>query len=221
MTVHPLRVKEIRKYFNTRMTSIGGRARVWSAVCDYLRHEISFHKTVLDIGAGHGDFINQIDADEKMAVDANPETAQWCNPDVKFYHAELPVLPLADQTVDVIFASNVLEHFDTNNLLMLMQEIRRCLRPGGKLILMQPNIYYAYRVYWDDFTHVKAFSHRSLFDFLTGEGFEVIRMEKRFLPFSFRSHFPASRLLTRLYLASPWRPLAGQMLCVAKVLGKP
>ena len=40
--------------------------------------------------------------------------------------------------------------------------------------------------------------------------------EKKFLPFSFKSFLPKSYWITRLYLASFWRPLAAQMLVVAQ-----
>jgi hypothetical protein len=63
---------------------------------------------------------------------------------------------------------------------------------------------------------VRAFSHVSLSDFLVSRGYRLLRVEKKFLPFSFKSLLPKSYWMTRLYLASFWRPLAGQMLVVAQ-----
>ncbi len=66
-----------------------------------------------------------------------------------------------------------------------------------------------------DYTHVKAFSHVSLADFVVSRGFALAAVEKRFLPLTLKSRLPKSYWLTRLYLSLPWRPMAGQMLVVA------
>ncbi len=53
-------------------------------------------------------------------------------------------------------------------------------------------------------------------DLLVASGFEVTRVHSRFLPFSMKGRMPVHPLLVRLYLRSPWRPCAGQMLVVAQ-----
>ena len=83
-------------------------------------------------------------------------------------------------------------------------------------MLMQPNIFYAYREYWDDYTHKKAFSHNSLCDFLASQGFIVDRVEGRFIPFSLKSRLPKSHWLTKLYLALPFRVFAKQMFVMGR-----
>lgn len=61
-----------------------GRSRVWRAICEYLQPLVPAEATVMDVGAGYCDFINQIRAREKYAVDLNPETSRWCASDVRF-----------------------------------------------------------------------------------------------------------------------------------------
>ena len=51
---------------------------------------------------------------------------------------------------------------------------RRKLSPNGSLTILQPNYRYAYREYFDDFTHVSIYSHVSLCDFLMANGFEIV-----------------------------------------------
>jgi hypothetical protein len=63
---------------------------------------------------------------------------------------------------------------------------------------------------------VRAFSHVSLRDFLAWRGYRIVALEKRFMPFSFKSALPKSYWLTKLYLASWWRPRAAQMLAVVE-----
>src|SRR2546421_5701439 len=99
---------------------------------------------------------------------------------------------------------------------VLFDRLEILLPANGRVIVTHPNSFYCYRRYWDDFTHVRAFSHVSLRDFLVSRGYQIVRMEPRFLPFSFHSFLPKSYALTKLYLASFWRPLAGQMLAVAQ-----
>jgi SAM-dependent methyltransferase len=188
---------------------------VWRAICEYLQPYIAPADTVLELGPGYCDFINQIRAAKKYAVDLNPDVAQYCAGDVTFRHASAEELPLDAASVNVIVASNLLEHLDPGQLDGLFAHIDRILRPRGTLILIQPNIFYAYRQYWDDYTHVKAFSHVSLADFVVSRGFAIAAVEKRFLPLTLKSRLPKSYWLTRLYLSLPWRPLAGQMLVVA------
>ena len=58
---------------------------MWKAICEYLQKFVAPSSTVMDVGAGYCDFINQIQAQTKYAVDTNDKTARWCAaPDVRF-----------------------------------------------------------------------------------------------------------------------------------------
>lgn len=202
-------------YFETRYAFDPGRAKVWRALCDHLQTEIPASATVLDLGPGYGDFINQIRAKKKYAMDLHAGSKDSLAADVTFIQGSALDIPLPEASVDVVFASNFLEHFDDRDLEVLFAQLRKVLSPRGRLVLVQPNYFYSFREYWDDYTHKKAFSHRSIGDFLGAQGFTVRRMEPRFLPFTFKSRLPKSYWLTRLYLNLPYRPLAKQMLVVA------
>jgi SAM-dependent methyltransferase len=204
-------------YFRTRYAYDNGRAGVWRAICEYLQPEVPVRATLLELGAGYCDFINQIEAPIRYALDVDPTAAEYCAEGVQFLRASALDIPLPPGSVDLIFASNLLEHFDDTELKMLVARIRGLLRPGGRLILIQPNYFYAYREYWDDYTHKKAFTHVSLNDFLVANGFRIRCAEPRFLPFSFKSRVPRSYWLARLYLHAPWRPRAKQMLVIADI----
>ena len=78
--------------------------------------------------------------------------------------------------------------------------------------LLQPNYRFAYREYFDDYTHVAVYSDRSLCDFLAANGFRVLECRPRFLPLTIKSRLPVSAMLIRLYLLSPWKILGKQML---------
>ena len=62
--------------------------------------------------------------------------------------------PLPDASLDVVFTSNFFEHLpDKAALGRTLDEIRRCLRPGGRLVAMGPNIKYLPGAYWDFWDH--------------------------------------------------------------------
>jgi SAM-dependent methyltransferase len=114
-----------------------------------------------------------------------------------------------------VFASNLLEHLDRDASNRLLGEAKRVLRPGGRLILMQPNFRLNPGRYFDDFTHVAIFTDQSLSDYLASQGWTVTDVLARFLPLTLKSRGSGLTFLVPWYLRSPLKPLAGQMLVVA------
>jgi dolichol-phosphate mannosyltransferase len=93
---------------------------------------------------------------------------------------------LADETVDVVFSSNLFEHLpDKASLLAFVIEIARVLRPGGRLLVMGPNIRVLPGEYWDYFDHQIPLTEEAL---------------PRFLPYTVRSRLPKWRWLVKAYL---------------------
>lgn len=204
------------EYYETRYTFDVGRARVWKAIAEYLQRFINEESdSVLDLGAGYCDFINNVKAKRKLAVDQNPVSGQYCREDVVFFTSSVTNLSVLDSnSIDVLFASNLLEHLDDAEMMEAMQEFGRILKNGARVILMQPNYRYAYKEYFDDYTHKKVYTHVSLRDFFQANGYESIKVVPRFLPFSLKSKLPKSYFLTKLYLRLFYRPMAKQMLLV-------
>jgi SAM-dependent methyltransferase len=124
---------------------------------------------------------------------------------------------LPDASVDLVFASNLFEHLAKDDFAETLVQLRQKLKPDGTLIILQPNYRRAYREYFDDYTHISVFSDVSLCDFLVAHGFQVLESRAGFLPLSVKSRLPVSRFLIRLYLASPWKPGAKQMLVRARI----
>ena len=205
----------MKNYFETRFSFDYDRRKVWSAICEYLQIFINKNDTVLDLGAGYCDFINNIRAKNKIAVDLNEKSLDFCAKDVRFVLSSSSNLEfLLNNSVDVIFSSNLFEHLDDFQLESTIKEIYRVLKKDGRLILIQPNFRFAYREYFDDYTHKKIFSDVSLSDFLNANEFNKIVVLPKFLPFSFKSWLPKSYWLTKLYLLLPIKPMAKQMLLV-------
>ena len=124
---------------------------------------------------------------------------------------------IEDSTVDFAFASNLFEHLSQSQLASVLFALSKKLARAGTLTILQPNYRYAFREYFDDYTHVTVWSHVSLADFLLANGFEIVELFPRFLPLTIKSRLPVWPFLIQTYLALPVKPLGKQMLLVARV----
>jgi SAM-dependent methyltransferase len=204
-------------YRSSRFTFDRRRRSAWKAIAAYLQGYAPESGAVLDLGSGYCDFIAEIRARTRWAVDLHMDPAEHAPEGVTPLCRDVEDLtPVPDASLDLVFASNLLEHLDDAKLVRVMDSVKAKLKAGGRFIALQPNYRHAYRRYFDDYTHVKVFTHVSLADFLASRGLEVERVAARFLPFSLKSRLPVWPWLVALYLRSPFRPFAGQMLVVAR-----
>ena len=95
--------------------------------------------TVLDLGAGAG-IVEAMNfrglAARVCGVDLDPRVSG--NPYLdEGLVADAGKIPYPDETFDLVFADNVMEHIDEPN--QVFAEIARVLRPGGKLLFKTPN----------------------------------------------------------------------------------
>jgi SAM-dependent methyltransferase len=218
---------ELEGLYRRRFADVSQRRRaaLWEVLCRVsLQRFIEPQDTVVDLGAGFCEFINTIRCGSKIAVDAKPSVRECAASDVRVVTGEIPgvLAEIRGASVHVVFCSNFFEHLrDKAQLLEVLAEVRRMLVPGGRLIVLQPNIRYAYREYWDFFDHHVALSHESLAEALGIAGFDIEVVRPRFLPYTTRSRVPQSPWVLRVYLAlAPMQWLFGkQMLIVARTPG--
>lgn len=204
-------------YFESRFTPDPARDAVWAAIARYLQRYVPAAGSVLDLGAGYCSFVNHVRAAERHALDVSPSFVAHAGPGVTTHVGSCEDLSAFELgRFDVVFASNLLEHLEWPAIDRTLAEARRVLKPAGRLLLIQPNFRYCSREYFDDYTHRTVFTHVSLTDLLRSRGFAVERVDPRFLPFSFKSRAPKWGFLVGLYLRLPARPLARQMLVVAR-----
>lgn len=204
-------------YFNHNPPSDKKRNEIWEIIARYLQKEIPLNSAVLDLGAGRCNFINNIKAREKHALDVFSEIKKHADSDVITHvQSSASMKNLKSGYFDVVFASNLFEHLTREDVKKTLTEVRRILKQGGKLIIVQPNFKYAYKEYWDDYTHIMPFTHIGMTDLLSSYGFAIAKCIPRFLPFSMRSRFRSMHYLMKLYLHLPIKPQAKQMLIIAK-----
>lgn len=196
---------------------LAARRGVWREIVRYVAADVGPVETVIELGPGYGDFIDQYPAKRRIAFDLNPETRAWIGPEVELHvdcASGLATLPA--ESADLVFASNFLEHLDAPAVEEILEAAHRVLRPGGRIALIQPNHRRCAEHYFDDPTHVTVFDDRNIREWLVCAGFRVTRVDPGLLPFSMKSRAPKWPLLVRLYLHSPWRPLAAQMYVVGE-----
>jgi SAM-dependent methyltransferase len=197
------------------------RARIWSELCrSYFQRFIPKDSILLDLGCGWGEFINSIQAGKKLAMDLNPEAPKHLKPDIHFIHQDCSTKwPIQDGMLDVVFTSNFFEHLPSkDNLLATIREANRCLKSGGLLMCMGPNIKYVGGAYWDFSDHYLPLSEASMEAFLRLAGFRELRTIKRFLPYTMAKRLQPPIAVLQLYLKMPfvWRIFGRQFLIFAR-----
>ena len=194
---------------------------IWQVLCrHFFQQYVASSDTVVDLACGYGEFINNIRAGEKIAVDLNPDARQFLGPQVRFEQVDAAGLgSLLQGDADVVFTSNFLEHLpDKAALEALLDQVLEALKPGGRFLVMGPNLRYLPGQYWDFYDHHLGLTHLSLCEVLNNLGFELERCIDRFLPYTTRGALPTHPALVRAYLAVPpaWRLLGKQFLIVAR-----
>jgi SAM-dependent methyltransferase len=205
-------------YHASRLPYDSKRAVVWNALWRFhFSNQIGAQDCVLDLGSGYGEFINSVAARRRIAVDAWPGFTGYLQTGVEGVVAPVTELGfLDDESVDFAFASNLFEHVTQADLATVLRILRSKLSARGTLTILQPNWRYAFREYFDDYTHITVYSHTSMADFLAANGWEVLEVRPRFLPLTIKSRLPVSPWLIGTYLRLPISPLGKQMLLRAR-----
>ena len=117
----------------------------------FQRHLIAYKEaakiisgTVLEIGSGEGYGITELApiADKFIAVDkykTNISKDLQGKNDITFIQSEVPPLSEIDnESVDYVVTFQVIEHIPDD--ILFLKEIKRVLKPGGRLIMTTPNL---------------------------------------------------------------------------------
>lgn len=112
---------------------------------------------LLEVGGGNG---YQARALRSFGYDVSSVDIPGSMHDAKFFEVaryDGRNLPFADESFDVVFSSNVLEH--VSDLPYLLAEMRRVLRPGGVAVHLMPSA--SWRV-WTTISYYASFALRAL-----------------------------------------------------------
>jgi SAM-dependent methyltransferase len=100
-----------------------------------------------------------------------------------------------DETFDIVFLFEVIEHLSLEDGLDMLKTIHALLSNGGHLILTTPNIFNPSR-FWRDATHKVAYCYDELGGILLGSGFSIVSMHR-----TYNDAF--HRFLFRVYIMAP------------------
>lgn len=196
------------------------RQAVWRVlIADFFQPYIQPGDTVLDLGCGYGEFINQISCKKRFAMDLNPDAPNRVTSDVKCLLQDCSTeWPFEENALNVVFTSNFFEHLpDKNALGRTLDETYRCLAPGGRIIAMGPNIKYLHGAYWDFWDHHLALTSDSLSEALKNRKFKVEKSIGKFMPYRMDNTRQYPLFFVRAYLRLPlaWKFFGKQFLVVA------
>jgi len=200
------------------------RNKIWKVLCtDFFQAFIPEQSTVLDLGAGWCEFINNISADHKIAMDLNPDTGDLLAPGIRHIQQDCSVKwPVDDNSLDVVFTSNFLEHLpDKASVQRTITEAFRSLKESGAIICLGPNIKYLPGAYWDFWDHHVPLTDNSCCELLKMTGFSIERSIPRFLPYTMSQSSRPPLFLFKLYCKLPvvWPFFGKQFLIVARKAG--
>jgi ubiquinone/menaquinone biosynthesis C-methylase UbiE len=167
-----------------------GAPWAWARRRALLLAELQPGDRLLDLGCGEGHFVAAARAAGAEVVGVDIAEAALERARVLVPGADLRLvepdgsLPLAHAAVDVVWCSEVLEHVP--DTIALLTEVRRVLRPGGRLLLTVPDhgrlrrlaiALLAHERHYDPLgQHLRFYTRRSLRGALVATGFEAIEL---------------------------------------------
>lgn len=196
------------------------RNKVWKTLIEsWFQRFVPADSAVLDLGCGYGQFINNIVCERRYAMDLNPVSRSKLDSRVEFLEQDCS-LPwsLPDSSLDVVFTSNFFEHLLTKAALTdTVAQAMRCLKRGGRIIAMGPNIRYLESAYWDFSDHHLALSELSLKECFESAGFRIEYVLDRFLPYTMVNAPQYPVVWMKLYLQLPftWKWFGRQFFVIA------
>jgi SAM-dependent methyltransferase len=203
----PVPVIVLKEVYEQRFDEADQAAKeaIWRELGRYLQRFIVPNARVVDVACDLGYFIRNIKAADRWATDIR-DVEDALPKDVHFVHAsglELAhVMP--NDHFDLAFFSNYLEHLSsTETVLQQLRVTFSLLKPGGRVLILQPNIRLIGGSYWDFIDHQTALTEKSLAEAAVMAGFKTKKVITRFMPYTTKSRLPQHPLLVRAYLAFP------------------
>jgi len=177
---------------------------------------LDLNAVILELGCGHGALIHvarQMGYRNMHGVDGSPEQVEAARRlgiegveqgDVLEHLANQP-----DGSLDCLIAFDLIEHFRKDELIGLVDEAHRVLKPGGRWIIHTPNAEspFGMRMFFWDLTHELAFTRTSISQLLLSSGFSRVECyEDRPVPHGLKSSvrwvlWRCIRAMLRIYLA--------------------
>lgn len=195
--IYDLRFRGLEEYRN----------QVWRIlVTKFFSRWIKPGDKVLDLGCGYGEFINNVEAKSRWAMDLNRKTQDHLSSGIEFIRQDCSEpWPIESAMLDIVFTSNFFEHLpDKNALERTLEHVHTSLKPGGRLLMLGPNISALNGSYWDFWDHHVPLSHESAAELLKLKKFVVDLNIPKFLPYNMTRIKKRPLFLVSMYLRLRW-----------------
>jgi len=155
-----------------------GRRRIIAAFVQAICRKLNLERPrILDVGCGTGANLELLsEFGEAEGVDVSPQAIEFCRlrglKEVQLGSAER--LPNEDASFDLVTALDVVEHLDDD--VGGLQEMRRVLRPDGRLLLFVPAFMFLWGVQDDVSHHRRRYTRAGLQRAVEAAGFHVERL---------------------------------------------
>ena len=154
-----------------------GRRRILASFVENICRQVTDRRPrILDVGCGTGANLLMLSKyGDAEGVDVSEDALEFCRErgleKVKLGAAE--ELPYEDGTFDLVTAFDVVEHIDDD--LAGLREMRRVLRPGGRVLLFVPTFMFLWGLQDDVSNHRRRYRLSGLRRVLEKAGFEIER----------------------------------------------
>jgi SAM-dependent methyltransferase len=142
---------------------------------------------IVDLGCGSGAlllFLQEAGYVNTIGVETSPDQVEFARQLGVRSVVSGDLVPFlrnsADEVFDVVVIFDVIEHFYKDEVLEIMDQVYRVLRPGGRLIVHVPNAegIFGSRIFWSDFTHEMAFTREGLRQLSCASGFSSVEFSE-------------------------------------------
>ena len=198
------------------------RRQIWQRLYrEWFSKFIAPGASVLEIAPGYCEFINNVEPEhERVGVDLNADSKKFAAPGVEIHvvSAENMATVLPKDHFDIVFASNFFEHCRTREALVrVLEAVHDVLKPGGRVLILGPNLKHCLRSYFDYFDHHLPLTDESMAEALRMTGFTITEQLPQTLPFTMRGRLPTWPPLISIYLRVPlaWKIFGAQFFIVA------
>lgn len=146
---------------------------------DYIitRFEIKEGSQILELGCGRGEFLNEFKKKNMKVtgIDLSNYAKVKFDIDVIICDLSANIVPLENDTFDVVFSKSFIEHFYFPE--KIFSDANRLLKPSGKFINLTPEWDYVYKNFYEDYTHRTPFTKASCRDIHLINGFKNVKVE--------------------------------------------
>jgi len=147
--------------------------------------ELNSDSRILDLGSGRGDWLkllrkegfkpHAVEVNEVFADRSRNEGFDVTHGDVMVYLGQQP-----DDSLDLVTVFHLIEHMNSDKFIRLLDEIKRTLKPGGRVFIETPspeNLVVAACNFYADPTHHKPVNPHTLMFILREKGFVELGLQ--------------------------------------------